>query len=29
MREEHGYAPKGKVIIITWPKEISHHDSLK
>ena len=29
MREKHGDAPKGKVIIVTWPKENSHHDGHK
>ena len=28
-REKHGDAPKGKVIIVTWPKENSHHDGHK
>ena len=29
MREKHGDALKGKVIIVTWPKENSHHDGYK
>ena len=29
MREKHGDALKGKVIIVTWPKENSHHDGHK
>jgi hypothetical protein len=29
VREKHGDAPKGKVIIVTWPKENSHHDGHK
>ena len=29
MREKHGDAPKGKVIIVTRPKENSHHDGNK
>jgi len=29
VREKHGDAPKGKVIIVTWPKENSHHDGQK
>jgi hypothetical protein len=29
VREKHGDALKGKVIIVTWPKENSHHDGHK